>query len=189
METLLLLDQAWTKAIYSLGNMSPMARTIAIAFAVYAIYVLVFLVLACIKKETNKKEWPFYVAQAFMSLALSYGTAFIFRMVLDRPRPFQAFSEIESLISTGLILPNSFPSNHATLAFALAGFCTLLSSSRALGITSLVLASMVALARVGVGVHYASDVLAGACLGVTGALVAKQLFLSKIKRKSTPLRP
>jgi undecaprenyl-diphosphatase len=73
------------------------------------------------------------------------------------------------------IFHNSFPSGHTTTAFALAFWVFLLTYRtryRWWGYGALLLAGLVGLSRVYRGVHYPSDVLAGAVIGVLwGALV------------------
>jgi len=64
---------------------------------------------------------------------------------------------------------NGFPSDHASLAFAVV--TSLLLSRHALGPYALALAFLVGFARIFVGVHFPSDVLAGALLGTLGALL------------------
>jgi len=65
---------------------------------------------------------------------------------------------------------NGFPSDHATLCFAVAA-SLLLSGSR-LGPVAILLAGLVGFARIFVGVHFPFDVLAGTALGVgVGLLV------------------
>ena len=71
----------------------------------------------------------------------------------------------------------SFPSDHATAAFAIATAIWL--RWRAAGAVALVLAAVLAVGRVAVGVHYPGDVVAGAALG-TGAAVA--LWWSPLRR-------
>jgi len=61
--------------------------------------------------------------------------------------------------------PHSFPSGHATRAFMLALMALALGPTW-FGVIVLVWAPLVSLARVYVGVHYLSDVLAGALLGL-----------------------
>jgi undecaprenyl-diphosphatase len=73
------------------------------------------------------------------------------------------------------IFHNSFPSGHTTTAFALAFWVFLLTYRtryRWWGYGALLLAGLVGLSRVYRGVHYPSDVLTGAAIGMLwGALV------------------
>ncbi|MEO6394294.1 MAG: phosphatase PAP2 family protein [Devosia sp.] len=68
----------------------------------------------------------------------------------------------------------SFPSAHATTAFALAAVLGFLSVRWF--VPGLVLAIVVALSRVALGFHSPSDVLAGAVLGLLGAYWMRSLF-------------
>jgi undecaprenyl-diphosphatase len=61
-----------------------------------------------------------------------------------------------------------FPSDHATAAFAIA--VALLLRSRRWGAVALVAATVLALTRVAMGIHYPTDVLAGAAVGALAAL-------------------
>ncbi|MDT0409744.1 MULTISPECIES: bifunctional phosphatase PAP2/diacylglycerol kinase family protein [Streptomyces] len=70
-------------------------------------------------------------------------------------------------------LTTSFPSGHAASAAAFAAGVTL--ESRALGALVAPVAFSVAASRVYTGVHYPSDVLAGAALGVGAALAVRGL--------------
>jgi len=76
-------------------------------------------------------------------------------------------------------ITSSFPSGHATSAFTAA---TLLSAGegRATAAGWFTLATVVALSRVYVRMHHASDVLAGAALG---------LLLGQVLRRALPLEP
>lgn len=68
----------------------------------------------------------------------------------------------------------SFPSGHATTAFALAA-CVGFVSERWF-YPSLALAAVIGLSRIAVGVHYPSDVFAGAILGLLGAYAVRLFF-------------
>lgn len=83
----------------------------------------------------------------------------------------------------------SWPSNHATIAAALATACLLVAPR----LWPLVVpaAAAVAVARVAGGVHYPHDVLAGAAVGVavtTAAALAAQRWVSVSRRQSTSRR-
>jgi undecaprenyl-diphosphatase len=84
-----------------------------------------------------------------------------------RPRPYLTHPDAH------LFIPRShdfsFPSDHATAGFAIA--VALLLRHRNAGLLALGMAVIMSLARVVVGTHYPSDVLAGAAVGTAAALV------------------
>jgi undecaprenyl-diphosphatase len=65
--------------------------------------------------------------------------------------------------------PHSFPSGHAARAFMLATLA-LIAGPAWFGVVVLVWAPLVSLARVTMGVHYLSDVLAGMIVGIAAGL-------------------
>lgn len=71
--------------------------------------------------------------------------------------------------------PHSFPSGHAARAFLIAALATGLGPPLA-GIVLWIWAPLVALARVAMGVHYASDILAGMLVGILVALIGLQVY-------------
>ncbi len=71
--------------------------------------------------------------------------------------------------------PHSFPSGHAARAFLLAVLALHLGPAW-LGWLLLLWAPLVALARIAMGVHYLSDVLAGAALGIVGGFIAWEVY-------------
>ncbi len=81
---------------------------------------------------------------------------------LDRERPPLRDPDPEPLVS--LPATSSFPSGHATVAFACATMLAL--AVPRLSRPLFALAALIAFSRVYVGVHYPLDVLAGAVLGV-----------------------
>jgi undecaprenyl-diphosphatase len=101
-----------------------------------------------------------------VALALMVGK--VLSSMVDRPRPFVAHpGGVHSLVAHAH--DAGFPSDHATAAFAIAfGVWT---RWRAGGAVLLVLALLIAVDRVGMGLHYPADVVAGAVLGIgAGAL-------------------
>jgi undecaprenyl-diphosphatase len=102
------------------------------------------------------------------ALAISFLAALAFQYLALRPRPEAARLLIE--------LPNfpSYPSGHASLAFAFAAAIGL--SYRRWLWPALLLAGLIALSRVYLGVHYPSDVLAGAVLGASIGAASFGLF-------------
>lgn len=72
--------------------------------------------------------------------------------------------------------PHSFPSGHAARAFLIAVVASALAPSLFLVFLLWLWAPFVSLARVAMGVHYLSDVIAGAFVGTLVALVGLQVY-------------
>src|SRR5712664_485652 len=82
-------------------------------------------------------------------------------LIWSRPRPFAVQA------ATLLLRPShdpSFPSDHATFAFAVA--VALFLVSKRIGVPALILAALIGFARVYTGEHYVSDVVGGALIGM-----------------------
>ncbi|HKG38810.1 MAG TPA: phosphatase PAP2 family protein [Conexibacter sp.] len=106
-----------------------------------------------------------------VAAAASTGVALVVGAVLshlvDRARPF--VTDPSGIHMFGRHAADAgFPSDHATASFAIA--TAILLRSRRWGAVAMVLATVLAVTRVAIGVHYPSDVLAGAALGSAAAL-------------------
>ena len=107
------------------------------------------------------------VAAAGFAALLALGVADVISHIWLRPRPYVAHPDVAHLFIAPSADP-SFPSDHATAAFAIA--VSILLRHRKAGILAVVLATIVAVSRVVVGTHYPSDVLGGALIGTFAAL-------------------
>jgi membrane-associated phospholipid phosphatase len=72
--------------------------------------------------------------------------------------------------------PHSFPSGHAARAFLIATITAGLGPP-GLAIALCLWAPLVALARVAMGVHYVSDIVAGALFGILVAVISLQMYM------------
>ncbi|MGS2613892.1 phosphatase PAP2 family protein [Micromonospora sp. LZ34] len=105
-----------------------------------------------------------------LSVVLAYGCSEGLKSVVDQERPCRALADVVIVASSCPPTGDwSFPSNHSTIAGALAAVTLLLS--RRLGLIALPLAALAAFSRTFVGVHYPHDVVAGALLGALVATV------------------
>ncbi len=124
--------------------------------AVWVVLCLVVLALT----DSNGEAWFICALLAPIAIALNY----VIKLMVKRPRPV-----LEGLPPLGGAPSSlSFPSAHATSSFAVATAMTRVDS---LGALAFVLAFALSLGRPYLGMHYPSDVLAGAVLGVALGLI------------------
>ena len=113
--------------------------------------------------KRHRRQWQRLFASAFVS----HGASVVVKRIVRRPRPH------EPRIRIGVGTPSSlsFPSSHATSTTA-----TLVSLARLTGKKwPLAMIPVMPLSRMVLGVHYPTDVLAGAILGGTTAILMEKL--------------
>ena len=93
---------------------------------------------------------------------------------VDRIRPYEAIEGLTRLIERQK--DPSFPSGHASAAFAAAVAFRIYLPQKQLSLGLLILAAFMAFTRLYVGVHYPTDVLAGILFGILSALLAYGLL-------------
>lgn len=143
-----------------------------------AIFISVFtLSLVLFGSPINKKVG----IEALLALGLSQIIVHSLKRLLSRERPYKI---IEQLNTFGIDLSDySFPSGHTTASFSLA--TTLALNMPRFSILVLFLASIIAISRIYLGVHYPTDVAAGIILGVGGALIIHSYCLKYVEQIAT----
>lgn len=135
--------------------------------------VLAFLVGLVLLGSRRARAWGML---GLVSLILPLGAVEILKRVVLRPRPWLMLADVRLL--EGAKEPyHSFPSGHAAAAFGLAVLIALRFPKAAL--PALFAASLVAVARVYLGSHYPSDVVAGAVLGGAGTWLCARSLLRR----------
>jgi len=135
-----------------------------------AVWIAIALVMAL---TWRRPVIPLLVIVAYVAGNLLSGLG---KAIIPRHRPFE--HQLGPPSST-----HSFPSGHATTSFACA--TVLASYMPRLRVPFFVLAALIAISRVYNAMHYPTDVLAGAVLGVLTAL----LLLAAVRRRSHRGRP
>ena len=128
-------------------------------------WILVALILLCFKK-TRKAGLAMGIAMALGFLVGNIGL----KNIIARTRPYDMV-EVEVLVKH--LSDFSFPSGHTLVSFNAA--IALHHYHRKWGVAALVLATLIALSRLYLFVHYPTDVVAGLLLAVLLAFVSCRL--------------
>jgi undecaprenyl-diphosphatase len=123
--------------------------------------------------------WRQWVAVEFFGILGLAGVVLVIKFLVRRERPQGEWGGIYRNTD-----PHSFPSGHAARAFLIAVIASALAPAW-LATLLWIWAPLVALARVAMGVHYLSDVVAGAVLGVVVALIGLQIYPPMIEWLTT----
>jgi membrane-associated phospholipid phosphatase len=124
-----------------------------------AVWLAIGIVLA-ILDGSNREAWLICAALGPVAIGVNY----VVKLIVKRPRPM-----LEGLPPLGGAPSSlSFPSAHATSSFAVA---TAMTRVEPLGALAFLLALALSLGRPYLGMHYPSDVLVGAVLGVALGLI------------------
>lgn len=122
------------------------------------------------------------------SLLVSTAVTTLLKYSIRRDRPFLTYPEIQKLAPAG---SPSFPSGHTSSAFALATYVSIAYPRWYVVAPAFTWAAAVGYSRMHLGVHYPSDVLAGALIGMGSAYFSYRLeqwyvkkYLSKKKHTS-----
>ena len=125
--------------------------------------------IGLIKKDTTLKRKGVYIEETILVSGL---VSTVLKYSINRERPFVTYPDIEKI--SGGATP-SFPSGHSSDAFATATSLSIAFPKWYVIAPSFVWASAVAYSRMDLGVHYPSDVLAGAIIGSGSAYLTYKL--------------
>ena len=139
-------------------------------FNSWAIFVLVAFAgcLWLLARPGGSLRWKLAAASAALSAAIGLVVNAVLGSIWYHARPFVTHPA-QTVLLIRHAPDNGFPSDHATVAFAVA--FAVAAFSRPLGALFVLAATAVALDRIFVGVHYPVDVLASLLVGAGSALL------------------
>lgn len=103
------------------------------------------------------------------SILLTQGFTHVLKIGFDRRRPYEALANVHTPI--GPADTRSFPSGHSSTAFATATMLALTYPKWYVAVPAYTWAGLVGYSRIAVGVHYPSDVIVGALVGMGTSLL------------------
>jgi len=172
------MDKYLFNLINGLAGKSGLLDGLAVFFAIYSEYVLLFI-LAVLLFFSFKKHWKM-VSSALIASAISrFAIASLIRFLWFRPRPF--VNNSANLLIDYNAKEGSFPSGHASFYFALSTVVYLYNKK--LGIFFYIFTVFMTLSRVFIGIHWPFDILFGALLGVSVGLIGDKIFRKLFKPK------
>ena len=128
-----------------------------------------FATLYFIKKDSTNKQRTLIIGG---TLLVSSAVTGLLKYSIQRPRPYVTYPDLDNITPEDKY---SFPSGHTSTAFALATSITIVYPKWYVAVPAYLWASSAAYSRIHFGVHYPSDVLAGALIGSGSAWLSYQL--------------
>lgn len=166
------LDLYLFNAINQFGERWLFLDYSAVFFARYFEYFLMSMLFSFLIMNF-KKYWQMVVESFFAAVFVRFILAEIIGRIFFRPRPFVNNSVHLLFPSFDLNAP-SFPSGHASFYFALSTI--IYAYNKKAGILFYIASFLIVIARIFAGIHWPSDVLAGALLGIVMGLALNKIF-------------
>ncbi len=149
-------------------------------------------IILLIPKKTRKLGILLFAGLAFSSLINNL----VLKELIDRPRPYNVDPSVWTnagyeYVWPGLIKQSSspsFPSGHTSTSIG-AAFALLLGCRKkylAVGIPAFILSLAIGFSRIYVKVHYPTDVIAGAIVGIIAAVAIYFIFEKLVFKKAIP---
>ena len=159
-----------TQLFYLLNNLagqSPLFDAVILFLASYLAYILValFLVLVFLSQYSKREKLQIFWVTIISAVIARLGVTELIRFFYHRPRPFTDLPVNQLFTSNEW----SFPSGHATFFFAMATAIYLYNKKW--GTVFFIAAILITISRVIAGIHYPSDIVGGALIGVAVAYV------------------
>lgn len=137
----------------------------SISFISFGVPVVITVVRE-FRSDTNKKRNRLSLVYVLVSIAVAGLISYAMKKTFTEPRPYEVDSRIVQLSVGG---GYSLPSGHTTEAFASATALLFLFPRWSVFVPMFTWATLVALSRIYLGVHYPFDIFVGVFLGSTSA--------------------
>ncbi|MGI5971154.1 MAG: phosphatase PAP2 family protein [Oscillospiraceae bacterium] len=152
--------------------LDPIMKALSILGDAGAVWIAISLLLLFFKRYRRTG------LLALISLAFCFAIAnLMMKNLVARPRPYDAIPGLTILVKR--LSDYSFPSGHACSSFAAAPALSE-GTGRSWGFLFISMALLISVSRLYVGVHYPSDIIAGAAVGILGGAFIRWLLRRKV---------
>ena len=127
----------------------------------------------------RRKNFELVIFALISAIIARFGVTELIRFFYNRPRPFEALEGVHQLVNQAG--GGSFPSGHAAFSFALAAAVAFYYPKTS--VLFFLAAFSMGMGRIAAGVHWPSDILGGAIVGVLTALALQYILKKKILLK------
>lgn len=166
------MDQEITRWINAPAGNSAALDMIMTTITQFGVPLLILVVVLQWWSRTDRPHIRHVCVAAGLTLLIGLGLNQIILQFVHRLRPYDAG------VSHLIVSPSidwSFPSDHATAAFAIAAAFLLHGLTRR-GAAFLAAALLIGISRIYVGTHYASDIVGGAATALIAAVAVRALY-------------
>ena len=155
---------------------SPFMNT----FWVIISYAGLVVLFAPIAYFVIKKEYRLKGICILCSLAIAFIICNVcLKIPIHRARPYETWEMLTPVLHP---IDSSFPSGHTNASFAVA-FAYLILINKKIGIPAIVFASLIAISRLYMGVHYPTDILGGMICALVGCIIATKFIYPWLKER------
>ena len=164
----------WIQDSLRAGFLTPVVKVITHLGDKGALWILITLALLCFRKTRR--------LGILCGIAMAIGlvvTNLVIKNWVARVRPYELIQGLECIVEKAHDW--SFPSGHTTNSLACA-WVIFRRAPKKWGVPALILAILISLSRLYVGIHYPTDMLGGAAIGIGSACLALWL-VPKLEKK------
>lgn len=138
---------------------------------IYSVYFYFFFLVYFFVKKKKRKKLVHLIITSIIGLAF----VFFLKYLIARPRPYEIYPDIEAYLHKK---DPSFPSAHAFLSFLIFSF--LPKNLKLKLFSSIILLVLIPFGLLYTGIHFPSDVLIGAIIGLLIPKLISEKFVGKL---------
>ncbi|MFH1188634.1 MAG: phosphatase PAP2 family protein [bacterium] len=175
----MVLDLALFQLLYNVTAQSVVVRFLFVFFAVYIVYIvgILFFVELLLFIREGRQRWYFLFLTCLATI-LSFGVITqLFHFFITRLRPFVVLG-IQPFISP--VLSHAFPSGHIAALVPIALTMWIMAPRYKWWVVSVTL--LVGISRIGVGVHWPSDIFGGIVVGMASFFIVRMVLKKQYGR-------